>query len=142
MKLRSLLCASRVHDEKGSFFIIFECFLLFSIMRTHAQACICWSKYTTIGLRLNNCWHVRRLLRCHTARGSRTGFTLVGPTKNKARKCFLFTEGSLKVENKEHLDDFYFSKHNLMESKLVRLKYIQVTSYSELKDSFWVLFRA
>ena len=30
----SLLCAFRVHDEKGTLFIIFEC-------------CVCWSKYTT-----------------------------------------------------------------------------------------------
>ena len=29
--------------------------------------------------------------------------SLVGPTKLKACKSFLFTEGSLKVEDKEHL---------------------------------------
>ena len=40
--------ASRAHDEKGTFFIIFRCFLSFSTIRMHAQACIGWSKYTTI----------------------------------------------------------------------------------------------
>ena len=29
------------------FLLIFECFWSFSTMRTHAQACVCWSKYTT-----------------------------------------------------------------------------------------------
>ena len=43
---------------------------------------------------------------CSAARGSRTGFSLVGPTKVKACKSFLFTESSLKVENKEDLVDF------------------------------------
>ena len=43
----SLLWASRVHDEKDTFFMIVKCFWLFSTMRTHAQACIHWSKYTT-----------------------------------------------------------------------------------------------
>ena len=32
-----------------------------------------------------------------------TGLSLVVPTKVKARKSFLCTEGSLKVENKEHV---------------------------------------
>ena len=41
-----------------------------------------------------------RLLRSSTARGSSTRLSLVGPTKVKACKFFLFTEGSLKVENK------------------------------------------
>ena len=27
--------------------MIFECFWSFSTMRMHAQACVCWSKYTT-----------------------------------------------------------------------------------------------
>ena len=43
-----------------------------------------------------------RLSRCGTARGSSTGFSLVGPAKVKACKSFLFTEGTPKVENKEH----------------------------------------
>ena len=47
-----------------------------------------------------------QLLRCNTARGSSTGLSLVGPTKVKAVKSFLFTEGSLKVLKKEHLVDF------------------------------------
>ena len=46
------------------------------------------------------------LLRCSTARRSSNGLFLVGPTKVKACKSFLFNEGSLKVENKEHLFDF------------------------------------
>ena len=47
-----------------------------------------------------------QLSRCSTASGSSTGLSLVGPTMVKASKTFLFTEGSLKVENKEHLVDF------------------------------------
>ena len=35
--------------------------------------------------------------------GSSTRLSLVGPTKVKARKSFLFTKGSLKVENNESL---------------------------------------
>ena len=49
------------------------------------------------------------LSRCSTARGSSSGFSLVGPTKVKARKSFLFTEGFPEVENKEHLFDFVVS---------------------------------
>ena len=41
-----------------------------------------------------------RLSRCSTARGSDSRFSLGGPTKVKASKAFLFTEGSLKVERK------------------------------------------
>ena len=33
-----LTWASRGHDEKDTFFIIFKCFLMFSTMRTYAQA--------------------------------------------------------------------------------------------------------
>ena len=44
----SLTWASCAYDEKSTFLIIFKCFSLFSTMWTHAQACICWSKYTTI----------------------------------------------------------------------------------------------
>ena len=43
------------------------------------------------------------LLRCSTARGASSELSLGSPTKVKALKSFLFTEGSLKVENKEHL---------------------------------------
>ena len=43
----SFMWASHVHDEKGTFLLIFECFLSFSTMQTHVQACVCWSKYTT-----------------------------------------------------------------------------------------------
>ena len=48
-----------------------------------------------------------RLSRCSTARGSSTRLSLVVPTKVKVCKSFLITEGSLKVENKEHLFDFF-----------------------------------
>ena len=50
-----------------------------------------------------------RLRRCSTARVSSTELFLVGPTKVKAPKSFLFTEGSIKVENNEHLIDFVFT---------------------------------
>ena len=49
------------------------------------------------------------LSRCSTARGDISGICLGGPTKVKACKYFLFTEPSLKVENKEHLFDFLLS---------------------------------
>ena len=41
-----------------------------------------------------------------SARGSNTGLSLLGPTKIKACKSFLFTEGSLRVEDEEHLVNF------------------------------------
>ena len=56
-----------------------------------------------------------QLSRCITARGSISGLSLGGPTKVKARESFLFTEGSLKVENKEHLFDFIVT---LLSSKI------------------------
>ena len=37
--------------------------------------------------------------RCSTARGSGSGLSMGGPTKVKAFKSFLFTDGSLKVGN-------------------------------------------
>ena len=46
-----------------------------------------------------------QLSRCRTAGGSSTGLFCVGPTKVKACKSLLFTDGPLKVENKEHLVD-------------------------------------
>ena len=46
------------------------------------------------------------LSRCSTARRSSTGLSLVGRTKVKARKSFLFTEGPLKVGNKERFFDY------------------------------------
>ena len=46
------------------------------------------------------------LSRCSTARGSCSGLSLEGSTKVNAGKSFLFTEDSLKVENKEYLVDF------------------------------------
>ena len=47
-----------------------------------------------------------RLSRSWTSGGSKTGLSLVDPTNFYARKFFLFTEGFLKVKNKEHLVDF------------------------------------
>ena len=41
---------------KRYFFMIFKCFWSFSTMQTHAQACICWSKYTTAILCLILYW--------------------------------------------------------------------------------------
>ena len=46
-----------------------------------------------------------QLSRCSTLWSS-VGFSLIGPTIVKAHESFLFSEGSLKVENKEHLVDF------------------------------------
>ena len=46
----SLTWAFHEHDEKGTFLLIFECFQSFSTMQTHAQACLCWSKYTTLSV--------------------------------------------------------------------------------------------
>ena len=45
-------------------------------------------------------------MRCSAARSSISGLSYGGPAKFKAPKSFLNTEGSLKVENKEHLFDF------------------------------------
>ena len=42
-----LTWASRTHDGKDTFFIIFLCLRSFLNMRTHVQACVPWSKYTT-----------------------------------------------------------------------------------------------
>ena len=39
--------------------------------------------------------------------GSSSWLFLGGPTIVKVSKSFLFTEGSRKVENKEHLFDFF-----------------------------------
>ena len=38
------------------------------------------------------------MLRCNTARGFGTGLSLVGPTKVKASKSFLFSEDFLRVD--------------------------------------------
>ena len=46
------------------------------------------------------------LSKCCTARESSYRFSLVGLTKVKARKYFLFTENFTCIENKEHLLDF------------------------------------
>ena len=46
-----------------------------------------------------SCWGVVKL------RGSSTGVLHVGPTKVKAPKSFLFTEGSPEVENKFTFED-------------------------------------
>ena len=43
------------------------------------------------------------LSRCSTARGSSSGISLVGPSKVKACKFFLFTESSLLVKNNKSL---------------------------------------
>ena len=108
------------------------------------------------------------LSRYSTARGSSTGLSQEGPSKVKACKSFLFTKGSLEVENKEHLVDFvvtlYFTslcfnvlrsgkasqstfKSLRMKSKLVKLLGLveivtkMVTGYlSTIKIAIFVLF--
>ena len=50
-----------------------------------------------------NILDVESVVRCGTARDPISGLFLGVPTKVKARKSFLHTEGFLKVENKEHL---------------------------------------
>ena len=47
-----------------------------------------------------------QLLRGRTASRSNTGFSLVGPTKVKARKSLLFTKKFRCTENKEHMVEF------------------------------------
>ena len=49
-----------------------------------------------------------RLSRFSTASRCISRLFLEGSTKVKAGKSFLFSEGSLKVKNKEHLFDFVF----------------------------------
>ena len=46
-----------------------------------------------------------RLSRCSKVRWSSTGLLCVIPAKVKGYKSFMFTDGPLKVENKEHLFD-------------------------------------
>ena len=48
----NLTWASHTHEEKSMFLIILKRFLSFLTMRTHAQACDCWPKYTTSRLNL------------------------------------------------------------------------------------------
>ena len=66
-----------------------------------------------------------QLSRCSTARGSSTGLSFVGPTKVKAHKSFLFTEGSLKVENKGNLYDFVTTLYTCVISCLATVSKIQ-----------------
>ena len=47
----SFMWMSNAHDEK-SVLMVFKHFLWFWTMQTHAQACVCWSKYTTSGKHL------------------------------------------------------------------------------------------
>ena len=47
------------------------------------------------------------LSRCCTSKWSSTRFSLVGPTKVKARKSYLFSEKFLYIENKDTLKDKY-----------------------------------
>ena len=49
-KRRKKIVAQRLRVTPKScltFLLIFECFWSFSTMRMYAQACVCWSKYTT-----------------------------------------------------------------------------------------------
>ena len=45
--------------------------------------------------------------------GSRTELFRVGLTRVKACKSFLFTDGPLKVENKEHLNDLVVTFYSI-----------------------------
>ena len=56
--------ASRAHDGKGTFFMIFECFLSFLTMKMHAQACIFWSKYMTKDFSVMVSFQNRKCLKC------------------------------------------------------------------------------
>ena len=47
-----------------------------------------------------------QLSRYSKAKGSSSGLSQGGPTKVKASKSFLFTDGFLRVENKENFIDF------------------------------------
>ena len=58
------------------------------------------------------------LSKCCTARESSYRFSLVGLTKVKARKYFLFTENFTCIENKEHLLDFVITF--ILQSPLIR----------------------
>ena len=64
-----------------------------------------------------------QLLRCCTARGSITRFSLVGPTKVEACKSFLFTEKFPCIVKKVHWVDFVimFNKNMLSMVKYISL---------------------
>ena len=75
-----------------------------------------------------NCFNTyiyKQLSRCCTARGSSTRFSLLGPTKIKGYKSFLFTE-KFPCIKKEHLVDlrlldlFYKRSTNLVDKIKVR----------------------
>ena len=68
--LLSLTWASRTHEKKYVF-IILDRFLLFSTMRTHAQSCIRWSKYTT-----HNCLEILSLVNFTSLESSTFPLTL------------------------------------------------------------------
>ena len=71
-----------------------------------------WSSFTWHFFLAYTIWYINsQLSRCSTARGSSSGLSLGGPSKVKARKSFLFPEGFLGVENKEHLFDFNVTLH-------------------------------
>ena len=60
-----------------------------------------------------------RLSRCNTARGYCSGLSLGSPTKVEARKSYLLTEGSLKVENNEHLFEFVVYFQEFEDDKII-----------------------
>ena len=55
-----------------------------------------------------------RLSRDSTARGLFLGYPKEVPLRFKAGESFLFTEGYLKVENKEHLYDFIVTLYSII----------------------------
>ena len=61
--LRFSSWASRVHDGKGTFFIIFQSFQSISTMWTQAQAWVRWLKYTTNNFDIKDSFYLRTLKR-------------------------------------------------------------------------------
>ena len=89
-----------------------------------------WSK----SLKWSPCNINSWLSRCSSARGSGSWLYLGNPTKVKANKFFLFTESSLKVENKEHLVDFVVT---LYLSHFALMCYAVTKCHSQLCQICW-----
>ena len=67
-------------------------------------------------------YYCQQVFFSNTTEGSyvATKQSLVGPTKIKAPKSFLFTVGLVKIENKEHLFDFIIvMKYYLLGSQII-----------------------
>ena len=86
--------------SKGLLFALQSKSIPIGIVYSHSYNCyfLLFLKFVT---NINNL-----LYRCITVSGTGSGLSLGGPQKVKAGKFFYFTEGSFKVENKEHLISF------------------------------------